>query len=756
MIIGPGPSQSEMKAGQLTTGQSGELLKALVKAAGLDEVYYTNMLCWQKQDPTPEHFEMCRDRLEQEIKLVQPKVIFTLGKIPAERATGREFGQVRASAFWHEGWNCWVIPTHHPNAALATSSDDIVVDMLRDFKKTSIYSDRPNVIPFGHTVVEKVEEARNLLSNWPKHDITSLDVETYFGTGVKPDNVIACLAIGNVDHGWVFTEQVLDQLKVEDWPLDLIWTFHNGMFDIARLYERYGFWMPIMEDSMFMSYSLDNRGGGEADDLTFKQGIHGLKRLAAEYEGAGVYNINTKEAILAGRWSDLYKYNAMDAVNTARLATRFKQWQIDDNMRDHYLQYLIPMANILPQQRHHGTPVDLKVLGRLAHKYGNQSIKLEDELINMAFKRGWPGPKPLNPRSSQQLGKFLYDICEIPLTRLGRTTKAEALELIDDPFVALLSDIRHTGKLLDTYIIGIDRELDENGRVHPEARLHGTVTGRLSYVKPPVQTIPSDYGRSGGENYGGDLRDLFAAQEGFTTFAVDYEQAELWSMYFQSNDQVMLEDLLSGDFHTAAAAAMFDTRKELHSKPEWQQIRFQSKFVTFGVAFGRSADSLSKAQLKGRSVRECQMFIDNWYARYHTFRDWVQSQKRLIVSQGEQVTVTGRKFRYPTVLNFDNFRKCINYPIQSVAHDHLILANLELHPLLNSIGAAIWFDVHDALLGEIPIGKEDEACRMIQEVMETPRFGFKYGIPAEIKLGRSWQKSEVVYKERKWVHAPSN
>jgi len=243
---------------------------------------------------------------------------------------------------------------------------------------------------------------------------------------------------------------------------------------------------------------------------------------------------------------------------------------------------------------------------------------------------------------------------------------------------------------------------------------------------------------------------LFAAPKGFTAFAADYEQAELYSMYFWSRDPVMLADLMSGDFHTAASEQMFNTKRELHSAMDWQAIRFKSKFVTFGVAFGRSAKSLSQNQLKGYTIRECQEFIDNWYARYHVFHEWVKGQKRQIREEGLQVTPTGRRFVYPVVLNQDSYRKCINHPVSSFSHDHLIESNIELHERFKEYGAHMWFDVHDALLGEIPKGKEEEVSRLIVEVMERPRFGNPIGIPVELKLGKSWRDAKKVYAGGKW------
>ena len=755
MVIGSGPSREDVKLGLMNQGEAGKLLKACLKA-GLQELEYyaTNLMCWQKQAPEASHFDMCSERFEREMQAVRPKIIFTLGKEACERLIGVPFGTSRAVAFWLPKYEAWAIPTWHPVVALLTTNEDIVSDLVRDFKKASLYLDRTpqDCVPESFTVLDSGLEARQVLRELPSDRPVALDVETYFHLGGREATKLASLAISTGDKTWVFTQRALEELSSNDWQSrqhDVQWTFHNGMFDTTILYKNTGVRLPVVEDTMLQSYSLDNRSGGDAESQKFTTGIHGLKRLAAEYEGAGIYNISVGDTIKAGKWGELYKYNAYDAYYTAKLTSRFRYWQVEDDVRDVYEKLMIPSANMLSELQERGVPIDIQVLGEVARNYGQRYLDMEDKFEKMSLERGWTGP-PLNAQSPKQMCVFLYDICKIPLTKYGRTTSAEAMSLIEDEFVDVLQELKHVYKMVNTYVIGIEREMDEDGRVHPQPKLHGTVTGRLSYTNPPVQTLPSDYGRTGGEGFG-SLRKLFAARPGYTTFVADYEQAELWSMYFHSGDETMLADLQSGDFHSAATATMFQVVRENYSKLDWQALRFQSKYVTFGVAYGRGAATLHDTQLKQYSKQECQEFIDNWGKRYWKFREWSNEQKRVIVTQGEQIGLSGRKFRYPVVLNRDAFRKCVNHPIQSGAHDHLVLSMLELHPLMNKLGASMWFDVHDAILGEIPNEAIQEVSRLIVETMEKPRFNLPIGIPVELKLGTNWRDAKAVYSGGRWV-----
>lgn len=730
---------------------SDNLLSALAAAADLENVMWTSLLCYQVRTPSNEHFDMCRSRLEEDIAKGRPQVVFLLGKTVTEYLLDVPFGPARACAYWKEDWNCWVIPTWDTWLPVYTNNDDMVLDLLRDFKKAPLYINRPqNYGDVEYQVVAQADQAAAILQQLPNEVLYALDVETS-----RETNTLACLAISDgLEDTWVFTREAITGIPKEVWEsvaTRVKWCFHNSLFDTRMIRRNLGVWLRITEDSLLQSYSLDNRSGGEGEDQSFVQGIHGLKRLAAEYESAGVYNIKVSEAIKKDQMAKLYDYNAHDAAYTARLSNRFRVWQEEEGVRNLYLKMMIPAVNILAELQEQGIPISKTALGELARKWGAEYLELDADLEATAYEMGWPKDRaPLNPRSPKQLCEFLYDIVGEKLTKLGRTTQEKAIVGMDNPYIKKLLQMRHLNKMLSTYIIGIEREMDANDRIHPSPKMHGTRTGRFSYVDPAVQTVPSEHGREGGEEFG-KLRGLFKAPEGSLVWAADYEQAELWSMAMQSGDKVMLDDLMSGDFHSNATAEMFQIKREDYSDVAWSQLRFKSKFVTFGVAFGRSALSLSEEQLKGYTVRQCQAFIDRWYLRYNVFAEWVARQKKLIVTSGVQWTPSGRRFFYPTTLNADNFRKCVNYMVQGFSHDHLLEAMINLHPKLREYNAWIWMDVHDALVGEVPGEYVEEVSKLVVEEMQKPKFGMPFGIPVELKVGTTWLNAKNVYSKGVWT-----
>jgi uracil-DNA glycosylase family 4 len=137
MLIGEGPGQHEDELGLPFVGRSGQFLDQLLAAIDLtrEDVYVTNVVkCRppENRDPETEEIEACGDYLEQQIEMVNPRVIVTLGRFsmagwfPGDRIS-RIHGQYKQIG----GRD--VIPMYHPAAALRNGSLREVIH--QDFAK---------------------------------------------------------------------------------------------------------------------------------------------------------------------------------------------------------------------------------------------------------------------------------------------------------------------------------------------------------------------------------------------------------------------------------------------------------------------------------------------------------------------------------------------------------------------------------------------------------------------------------------------
>ncbi len=128
MFIGEGPGYHEDKQGLPFVGAAGQLLNRLLADIGMrrEEVRITNtVLCRPpgNRDPLPDELDSCRPYLTQQVELVDPRVVVTLGnfatRVILERPTA--ISKVRGQ---RHPWNGRiVIPTFHPAAVLRGGGD---------------------------------------------------------------------------------------------------------------------------------------------------------------------------------------------------------------------------------------------------------------------------------------------------------------------------------------------------------------------------------------------------------------------------------------------------------------------------------------------------------------------------------------------------------------------------------------------------------------------------------------------------------
>jgi DNA polymerase len=94
LFVGEAPGQHEDERGEPFVGRSGDVLDDALAEAGVlrEEVRITNCVrCRppENRDPHSEELENCRGYLETEIDRVDPEILVTLGKVPAEHLLGR-------------------------------------------------------------------------------------------------------------------------------------------------------------------------------------------------------------------------------------------------------------------------------------------------------------------------------------------------------------------------------------------------------------------------------------------------------------------------------------------------------------------------------------------------------------------------------------------------------------------------------------------------------------------------------------------
>ncbi len=145
MFVGEAPGFNEDQKGEPFVGAAGKLLNDLLTSAGLsrDQIYIANVIKCRppnNRDPEPDEVETCKPFLMQQIQMIRPQLVCTLGNWATQTLLERKVGitKVKAQAFYMKDFV--IFPLLHPAAALHQGN---LLDTLKeDFKKLKEFLDK--------------------------------------------------------------------------------------------------------------------------------------------------------------------------------------------------------------------------------------------------------------------------------------------------------------------------------------------------------------------------------------------------------------------------------------------------------------------------------------------------------------------------------------------------------------------------------------------------------------------------------------
>jgi uracil-DNA glycosylase family 4 len=146
-LAGEAPGGEEDLSGKPFTGRAGKELDEFLNILSMnrDEIYIGNTVkCrptrpssrgrygkYVNRKPTVQEIKACAPWLDEEIRLINPKVIVTLGGVPLSRVFGKtvKVGDFRGKVFYSQRYGCYVFPLYHP------------ASVIYDRNKRSLYLD---------------------------------------------------------------------------------------------------------------------------------------------------------------------------------------------------------------------------------------------------------------------------------------------------------------------------------------------------------------------------------------------------------------------------------------------------------------------------------------------------------------------------------------------------------------------------------------------------------------------------------------
>ncbi len=119
VFVGEAPGEEEDLTGRPFVGRAGQLLDKILESVGLnrDLVYITNIVKFRppgNRNPTPEEVAVSEPVLLQQLRIIRPQIIATLGNVPTQYFLATTLGITRTHGTWQEWHGIKVMPLYHP------------------------------------------------------------------------------------------------------------------------------------------------------------------------------------------------------------------------------------------------------------------------------------------------------------------------------------------------------------------------------------------------------------------------------------------------------------------------------------------------------------------------------------------------------------------------------------------------------------------------------------------------------------------
>lgn len=736
LLIGEAPGEEEDFTGLPFVGGAGRTLWKAILNSNLGkhfkpEIAITNIIKCRppnNRDPSYEEVAACRPWLATEILEYQPRVIVLLGAISLKSFTGEtkitpNYNSIHTQNFADFGHRCLVVPTFHP-AYINHGQPQYLLALINTFNRVADLI--PSAARWRRTAVRytydpppyRLSELLTLHGNGDPHGF-AFDLET---TGLDPwnDKLIGLSFSGIENEAVAITLNRKDPYN--DPKFKIIYptladenvpkTIQNASFDV--------YWLKVQKHSV-SGFEWDTK---LAAGMLYSDLPRDLSWLRAWYTDVLPYKELAKKR---GIWNltlkELTHYACQDADVTWRARLKQQQDMQGTELENCYRTITKPLTEALISICHRGVLVDQVAL---TERMINLGPRVE-EIVNKFLTYGTEISSP------KQVSELLVDRgFYLPRTAKGNlTTKAEVIEDLIKQVRSpeqriLLNDIleyRGLAKTTQTYLIGLNQLIKQDGRVHTVFDSSGTATSRISSSGPNLQNQPPN------------VRDLFLVDPGYYLLDADYSMLELVVAAVQADETVMLDHVAAGHYvHGETCAMLFNIKEEDATK---HQLDI-SKQVTFGTMYGRSPHSIAKQF--NVPVDVAKAWQEKIMYAYPMLVIWRDENVRKWQQDGYLTSVFGR------VRHCNSVTEALNVQVQSAAGDVTNtsltrledgVVNTDIQPLLA---------VHDEILVQVPNQTTvKDACMYLRSIMCRPipqLNNQKFQI--HIKYGMNWGEMEEV------------
>lgn len=706
----------------------------------------------------------------------------------------------RGSRYRYKGFNFFVIDSVQK---LFTTNEGKWV-LGQDLRKVCrLLNNKPRKFPkFTYSVARTTDDCQKFANQLQTALFTACDIET----SGKP-SMISCISYTGFfsDGSWhTFVIPLINPTKPNNAHWDneddevIAWLairkinanpntrfiFHNGQYDGSYLVRYCCPTSNYLWDTMHMWHSLFCELAKSLKYVTSFANDHYRywkdEITGGEEDEKGKKSKSTIPTTIVGI-ERYWRYNALDTYNTlccfvycVGLMTA-TPWAIKNYSTEFALQMFYLEVG------YRGFKTKKSRLNKIVKEKFTEASK---ELRRLKY---WLSCPDFNMNSTAHKQDLFYSIlgCKPPVIHGKETKSTDKIALgqiqyqhpLVKRFVDQLHKITVPNKLITDFA---NCELDNNRMLY-SLNAAGTNTSRASSSNSPFWI-----GRNM-QNIAPVIRESMVADEGMILFDIDYSQSDNYFVAYESEDEKCIEVVCDlRDTHCIHTAHFFkmsyeDAYNDPHKKAKDSprsctkkivhgcNYDMQERTMFLNICAELGKDALYKAaELLGYRdawtlsdkalMGVCKQLQESYFELYPHLKTW---DKRLIKecyeNGGTLTTAFGftRKFFGNYVADKAIHRTMASLKGQGGTGGNINRAMYQFYygrgdgrPSLHKRGARLLLQVHDSLVGEVPVDKMELMDELI-DIMEQPVTikNREMHVPVEADVGFTWSKSMLGYKK---------
>jgi DNA polymerase-1 len=213
--------------------------------------------------------------------------------------------------------------------------------------------------------------------------------------------------------------------------------------------------------------------------------------------------------------------------------------------------------------------------------------------------------------------------------------------------------------------------------------------------------------------------------------------------HFSKDKTLMAAFAADQDIHAFVASQIYDVPIE----DVTGEMRSSCKAVNFGIIYGQGPFGLSRSI--GISQAEAKKFIEDYFARYSSIRDFLDSCIDAAKQTGYAETILHRRRKIQNLSNKNANKRtqaerfAVNTVIQGSAADLIKVAMLNIQRKIEAenLPVKLILQVHDELVFELPAKQAEKHAKWIAQEMTT---AIKLDVPLKVDItyGPTWLTDE--------------